>query len=188
GGYGVDVRSAATGTKTWEFSVQTTEAKANATLAWPNTAATPRGTTLTLTDVATGNKVDMRTTSGYSWNTGETPATRKFRVEATPGSYDTLKLTGVSARQIGRSGVAGIGFTLTQAANVDVRVLGASGSLIRRLTGRASRAAGIHQLTWDQKSDQNVSVPSGVYTVEIRAQSQDGKTTVKQAVPYVVTR
>lgn len=190
GGYGVDVRSASTTSKTWEFTVQTTEVKEGATLSWPNVAAVPRNTTLTLTDEATGQSRDMRTTSSYAWSTGDTPSTRKFRIQMTPGTYDTLKVTGVTVRPGlgGRGPAVGIGFNLTQSANVDVRILSASGSQVRRVTGRTSRAAGLNELTWDGKNDQNVSVPSGAYMVEIRAQSSDGKSTVRQVAQFTVVR
>jgi hypothetical protein len=56
------------------------------------------------------------------------------------------------------------------------------------VTGRTSRAAGLNELTWDGKNDQNVSVPSGAYMVEIRAQSSDGKSTVRQVAQFTVVR
>src|SRR5205085_12647351 len=83
GGYGVDVRSSSTATNTWDFSVQTTEANANATISVPNSATIKRGVSLTLTDLATGQVRDLRTTGSYSWQTGDKPATRRFRIEAT---------------------------------------------------------------------------------------------------------
>jgi hypothetical protein len=187
GGYGVDVRSATTGAKSWEFSVQTTEAKTMATLTWPNVAAAPRASTFTLTDLATGETREMRTTSSYTWNTGDKPVTRKFRIDATPSSRDTLRVTSVVTRSTTR-GTVGISYNLTQAANVEIRVVGLNGAMVRRVTGRASRAAGINEATWDGKSDQSVSVPAGIYQVEIRAQSPDGKSTVKQIAPLTLVR
>lgn len=188
GSYGVDVRSATTGTKTWEFSVQTTVAKSNATISWPNVATAPRSATLTITDLATGQSRDMRTSSSYSWPTGDTAGTRKFRIEASPRSGIDLRITDFGVHSFGKGGTAGITFNMSQSASVDIRVLNLNNTEVRRLTGRATRAAGINQLTWDQKSNNNVSVPSGVYLVEIKAQSQDGKTTVRQVAQYTVIR
>jgi hypothetical protein len=190
GGYGVDVRSASTGTKVWNFTVNTTAANTRASITWPNVSTIRRGTTLYLTDTVTGQVQDLRTTSSYSWQTGETPAPRKFRVEAIRSdATNTLRVTNVvvqSSRSPGSP--VTISYNLSMPANVEIIVRGAAGNQVRHVTGRASRAAGINEVTWDQKTDQNVAVPSGSYSVEIRAQSTDGRTTAKQLAQILVVR
>jgi hypothetical protein len=189
GGYGMDVRSASVATKTWDFSVRTDVVNGTATIMWPNIANVGRATTLTLTDLTSGSVRDLRTSGGYSWPTGETPGVRKFRIAATRTTMgDTLRISDISARQPSRSSGVNIGFNLSSAANVDIRILAVSGGQVRKVTGRASRAAGVNQVTWDLKNDQNAAVPSGSYMVEIRAQSADGRSNVRQVAPITIAR
>ena len=81
-----------------------------------------------------------------------------------------------------------INYDLSAAADVEVRILSASGSTIRRVTAGSTRAAGVNQATWDLKSDSGVSVPAGAYLVEVRAQAVGGRQTVKQQQPFLVVR
>jgi len=191
GPYGVDVRSATAAPKTWEFSVQTNVPNTAATLSWPNAATVGRNVMLTLTDLTTGAVRDLRTTSSYTWNTGDTPGTRRFKIEATTaGRNDFLRVTSVVAQTANANRAAGvnIAFNLSMAANVDVRIVGANGAQVRRLIGRATRAAGVNQTTWDRKNDRGVVMPAGSYTIEIRAQTTDGKQTVRAIAPLLLTR
>lgn len=191
GAYGIDLRSASTAPKTWEFSVQTNIPNSTAILSWPNAAAAGRNVTLTLTDLTTGQMRDLRTNSSYTWNTGETPATRRFKIEAiTLGRGQHLRVTNILVKTGSESRAAGmsIGYNLSVAANVDIRILGANGAQVRRLIGRATRAAGLNEVTWDRKNDRGVVMPAGSYTVEIRAQTTDGRQTIRAIQPFLLTR
>jgi hypothetical protein len=190
GGYGVDVRSASAAAKSWEFSVRTNVADSTASLTWPNTATVGRGVTLTLTDLATGAVRDMRSGSAYTWQTGDTPGVRRFRIDAAPAGRIGLRVTDIIARQAPNRAAGGvtISYNLSMAAGVEVRILSGSGSSVRRLTGRVTRAAGINQVSWDQKNDQGVALPSGAYLVEIRAQTPDGRQTVRSVAPVLIYR
>ena len=189
GGYGVDLRSAMSGAKTWQVTVRWAGTDAPVTLSWPNAAAVSRNARLTLTDVATGAVRDMRSSSSYTWQPSEPSGARTFRVEAvTATRADTLRITGVVARQTGRAAGVNVSFNLSVPANVEVRVLGGSGKAVRIVTGRSTRAAGLSQVTWDGKSDGGVQMPAGLYQIEVRAQTPDGKQTVRQIAPVIVTR
>ena len=52
--------------------------------------------------------------------------------------------------------------------NVRVRIVDATGRLVRRLTVRAD-GSGEGSLQWDGRSDDGVSAPAGVYVVDIEA-------------------
>jgi hypothetical protein len=149
----------------------------------------PRNIQLTITDLATGTRRDMRTSSSYQWNTGDQPSTRRFRVEAagTPATYG-LRISNILGRSVGRSAGVAISYTLSASADVEVRIVGSNGATVRRLAGRSSRAAGLNQATWDQKNDAGVSMPAGAYIVEIRASSPDGRQSVRAAQPILVVR
>lgn len=56
-----------------------------------------------------------------------------------------------------------IRFTLTQAAEVTVKIYSVTGKLVRTLSA-GSKDAGTHEITWDAKDDHGVSLPSGIYT------------------------
>lgn len=188
-GYGVDIRSSATGTKKWDFTVQSNVDAGPVTLTWPNAAGASRNVVLTLTDLSTGVVRNMRTSSGYTWQSTGKAETRSFRIEATvAGRGDTLRISGLATRQSGRSGAVAINYNLSMAADVEVRILGAGGRTVRTVTTRASRAAGLDQVTWDGRNDKGVSLPAGMYQVEVHAQTADGKQVVRQISPVIVTR
>lgn len=188
GGYGVDVRSSAAGSKSWEFTVNATEPNAAVTLTWPDAGTVKRGVTLTLTDLATGAVRSLRTNSSYTWSTGDTPVARRFRVDAAEATRSALRITSLASRKIGKAAGVGITFNLSAAANVEIRVLSASGGVVRTLAGRSTRAAGIQEAVWDQKSDRGIALPAGSYLVEVRAQSASGAETVRAITPIIVTR
>jgi len=81
-----------------------------------------------------------------------------------------------------------VSFSLSNAATVEVRVVGANGTVIRKLSSRATRAAGANDVTWDQRNDQGSAVAAGVYTVEVKAVSVDGKSSARQIATIVITR
>jgi hypothetical protein len=189
GGYGVDIRSSGLSTKVWELTARTSAANRTASLAWPNVAGIPRNVQMTLVDIATGARRDMRTASSYQWNTGAEPTPRKFRVEATASAINSgLRISGIVGRGAGRGAGIAISYNLSAGADVEIRIVGGNGSTVRKLTGRSSRAAGVNQATWDQKNDAGVAMPAGAYIVEIRAQSADGRQSVRAAQPILVTR
>ena len=131
----------------------------------------------------------MRGTSSFQWNTGERPALRRFRVEATAAAMNQgLRITGIAGRSVGRGAGVAVSYSLSSSADVEVRILGSNGKAIRKLLSRSSRAAGMNQTVWDQKNDAGVAMPAGAYVVEIRAQSADGQQSVRAAQPILVVR
>ncbi len=193
GSFGVDVRSATAAPKSWSFTVQTTAANSSATLSWPNISAVSRKVQVTLTDLATGEVRDMRSNGSYTWQTGDKPAARQFRVDvATIARNGYLTISGVTARATSRAaggpGAVNIGYTLSAAANVEVRILGANGTLVRRVSGGSTRAAGTNQAVWDQRNEQGISVAAGTYLVEIRAQSTAGSQSARVIQPVTIIR
>ena len=193
GSYGVDLRSSTPGTRTWTVTVRTAGSTAPATLTWPNAATLRRNLNLTLTDLTSGETRSLRNSSSYTWTPGDKPAVRRFKVELTSATLNSgLRISDVVARQSGRGAAAGsvsISYNLSASANVEIRILGSTGSPVRRLTsGRVSRAAGINSAVWDQKDDRGVAMPAGAYFVEIRAQSADGRSTVRAQQPLLLLR
>jgi len=82
---------------------------------------------------------------------------------------------------------ATISFTATQDAAFAVRVLGVTGGPIRTLVSRSASAGHATMVNWDYKDGKGVSVPAGVYTIEIRATTTDGQN-ARVVIPHTVTR
>ncbi|NLH98197.1 MAG: hypothetical protein GX446_01750 [Chthonomonadales bacterium] len=188
GGYGVDIRSASNTPRVWEFTVTTAGVGGTATLTWPDIATAGRNAALTLVDVATGVQRDMRSSSGYSWQTDGAVSERKFRIEMAMLDRSALRITDARATQNGRGSGAEISFVTSTAATVTVRILSSSGAVVRTLPAGTSRAAGQQQVRWDQRDSRGITMPAGAYRVEIRAQTPDGKQTARALTQIILTR
>lgn len=188
GGYGVDVRSASAAPRTWNFTVATAGERTTAVLSWPDVATVSRNVNLTLVDIATGVVRDMRSNSSYSWQVESGVAERKFRIEMTPRDRAVLRVTDVRAAQVGRSGVSEITFVTSTFANITVRIISGSGTVVRTLPVQAGRSAGQQQIKWDQRDSRGVTMPAGSYQVEVRARTPDGKQSARALAVLVVTR
>jgi hypothetical protein len=156
------------------------------TLRWPGSARLPRSANLTLTDVATGERLFMRMASERRFTMPAEGGIRRFRVEMLP-SGQMLRI--LDARVLpGRAAGAPpvVTFALSQAATVRVSVL-AGGRRIRALGSRAAAAGGTEQVIWDGRDDRGASVPAGLYLVELTATTPDGQM-ARQLLPAVMTR
>ncbi len=188
GGYGVDIRAASVRARTWEFTVTASSDGATAGLTWPDIAGVSRNVVLTLTDLATGAQRDMRSSSGYTWRAEAGVTERKFRIEMTQQDRAALRITEARATQVGRGAGADISFVTSATAAVTVRILNASGATVRTLPALAGRAAGRQQVRWDQRDAKGVTMPAGAYQVEIKAQTPDGKQSVRAMTQLLITR
>ncbi len=185
--YAADLR-VGSGTQAWEFEVTVPAAteQRSVTLRWPGSARLPRSANLTLTDVATGERLFMRMASERRFTMPAEGGIRRFRVEMLP-SGQMLRI--LDARVLpGRAAGAPrvVTFALSQAATVRVSVL-AGGRRIRALGSRAGAAAGTEQVIWDGRDDRGASVPAGLYLVELTATTPDGQM-ARQLLPAVMTR
>ena len=138
-----------------------------------------------------GSSQVRNSNSGYSWQTGDQPADRKIRIEMTRTTANGgLRITNLTSSQPGGNRAAGmnIGYSISTAAKVEIRVVTTSGTQVRRISSNSTRAAGANQADWELKNEQGVAMPAGAYIVEIKAQLPDGKQTVRGTVPVLVTR
>ncbi len=181
-----DVRSQA-GRKVWSLSVASTAPGTDVTLSWDGAAALPRGFDLTLRDLESGRSVLLSQQSAFTMNTGQT-CVRRLELVATPRTAaGALRIIGGTV-QVGRaSRSATVVYQSTQAAATTVRVLGATGALVRTLHGRASEAGSETRVTWDLRDQKGIAVPAGSYAAEVRATSADGQS-ARVLVPFVVVR
>jgi hypothetical protein len=186
GSYAVDVRSASA--NSWDFIVRSNVPNAPVTLHWPSIAQAGRHT-LMLTDLDGQTSFELHNRSSYTIPASGAQLTRHFRLQVSGATRPNLQITDLRANMVGgraTGGLAGITYTLTDQASVEVMVL-QNGRRVRTLTSGDTRAAGATTVTWDLKNDQGVAMPTNVYTIEVRAVGSDGHV-AHQERPLVVTR
>jgi hypothetical protein len=188
GNYLRDIQAADGRAKTWQLVVSTPEPDTEVTVSWPEINRVPRSYELFITDRATGQRRAMRQTSSLRISTG-TAASRAFTITAEPRRLGALAISSLLVRSTGGRGApsgAAISFVASQDSTVQIRILKAGGGLLRSLATR-SASTGETTITWDLKDNKGVAVPSGAYTVEVKAATTDGQT-ARQIAPYLVVR
>ena len=175
-----DMRSPDSAKAEWTAAVSSDRTNADVTVTWDNLGAAPRRAGFTLTDTASGAKVDMRARSSYTFRSGDAGSTRYLKVSMTPTlSGGPLTITGMSV--VGGRSKSDAGFTVRFATTAEAEISGAvkslSGKTVAELSG-ASRATagGANTLRWDGRAKSGGVVPPGPYLVEVTARSADGQT------------
>lgn len=185
---GVDVRSGAALQSTWEadVTVPASDAQQTITLQWPGVYKLPRDANPILVNTQSNERRAMRSAGAYTFTAAAGGGTYKFRVELA-GRSQILRIG--DARIVTRSKGVGpltIGCTLSADATMAVNVR-AGGKVVRQIGASALRSAGTQQIVWDGKNQAGVSLPSGSYLIEIRADGADGQV-ARVLVPVVLTR
>jgi hypothetical protein len=187
GHYSVDVRSAASLTQKWDFTVTSNLPNEPVTVQWPNLSQVSRRKDLILTDLDSKTTIDLHGRSSYTIAGGETGVVRHFHLETRAAQRSKLQLSAIVARvntrAAGQPGSVSISYNTTADATVQVGVM-KNGRLIRTV-GSGTRAAGSSEVVWDMRDNQGQAVPGDTYTVEVRAQDSEGHT-VRQIVPLTV--
>lgn len=182
-----DVRSAAGASKQWRLAVSSPRPNTDVTVTWPDIASMPRTHELYIADDAGGPRQPMRQLSSLRVNTGPN-GTRMVTITAEPrAAAGAFRITSWNVAPSRSRTAATISVSATQSATLAVRVLGSSGTTVRRLTSRAEGVGQMTQITWDYRDSKGVSVPAGAYTVEIKATTADGQS-ARVVAPLVVTR
>jgi hypothetical protein len=184
-----DVQPNTFGRKEWQVQLSSPQPNMDVTLSWPDMQKLPRGYELVFTDQMTGARHTMRQVSSINVNTGD-KAQRTFKITAEPRNVaGVFRIT--SASVIGRgargAGSATIAVTGTTDATYTVRIVGTNGQQLRNLVTRAGTAGTATTVTWDYKDGRGISVPSGVYTVEVKGATADGQS-ARFTTQHIVTR
>jgi hypothetical protein len=140
-------------------------------LAWPDLSLLPNNVRPVLEDVATGQRVYMRTTSGYRFTAQA--AERQFRITVATGAPGALVVSALSAAP--GTGRVSLCYTLGTDAAVTVEIRNISGVLIRRLASGLAQSAGAQTLAWNGRGDSGAAVPNGQYLITISAVTPDGQ-------------
>lgn len=158
------------------------------TITWPNLAAIPRNIRARLTDEGTGERRDLRATSGYTFRMNE-PGTREFTLTIEPGGSSRPVIGNVTVSRPSRdpNSPMTITYALSRDALVTVRVLSSAGREVFTVTRGRSDDAGENSVTWMLRDSANRAVAPGTYQVEILAETPDGDR-VRRIVPVNVVR
>ena len=175
-GYYAQVIKPASGRQEWEMELAYTQPNTDVSLRWPElNSVVPSGVTLLLQDLDTGEEVYMRTTAGYTFNSGPTGSARRLRIVATTESVAGLSLSGVSAQGLAGGGVA-FTYALSQPAEISAEVRNLSGALIKHFGAQQGASGTVQLLVWNGRSDRGSRVPSGRYLVRFTARTDKGQT------------
>lgn len=171
----------------YRVRVQAEEA-GEVTITWPNLASIPRNVRARLTDESTGERRDLRATSGYTFRMSE-PGTREFTLTIEPGGSSRPVIGNVTVSRPSRDPNAPmtISYALSRDALVTVRVLSGAGREVYTVTRGRSDDAGENSVTWMLRDSANRAVAPGTYQVEILAETPDGDR-VRRIVPVNVVR
>lgn len=173
--------------KDWQLQVNAKEA-GDVTVTWPNAGSLPRNVRFVLTDPVSGQKFDLRSTSGYTFKMAQ-PGTRELTLSMVPGGSLRPVIGDVEVTRSGRdvSGPVTISYSLSADALVSVRILAANGKEVYQVSRGRSDGTGQNSVTWMLRDSANRAVAPGTYKVEIMAETPTGER-VRKIVPVNVIR
>jgi hypothetical protein len=180
-----DLRPASGQREDWDIEVRTDQRSADVTLNWNDLSRVPKNYCLRLTDLTTGEKRALRTSSGYTFRSNaEGETVRRLRVELYPANEGGLKVNHLNVNHQNDLG-AHVSFALNQPARVQMTVLSPTGKAVRTLPPIEAKT-GLNALTWDGKSQTGASLARGPYLLLLRAMDEEGQQV--QATRSVVVR
>ena len=177
--------------RTWDMSVSSNQGRAAVTVSWPNVGSLPRGTRVILTDKVTGQTVDLRNESGYTYTPAAGEVSRGFTITATQSNPRSRAVVSNITINPGRAGsrAAGtteIGYAISADSKVDVSILGLNGKVISQVSPSRAVASGQNSVVWTGTDAVGHAVPAGSYILQIRAVGAQGEVT-RQVVPFTVS-
>ena len=184
-GYYAQIVRPASGRQEWDMEIACAQPNSEVALRWPELNATvPAGVTLLLQDLDTGEEVYMRTSAGYTFNSGPQGGARRMHIVASSESLGGLNLSGVSAQGMAGGGVA-FTYALSQPAEVTAEVRNISGTLIKQFAAKPTAGGAVELLVWNGRSDHGSKVPAGRYLMRLTARTEKGQT-VQAIRPFEV--
>ncbi len=161
-----------TARQVYNLDVIANEPNSDVRIEWPNLNDVPKGYVVTLRDVETQRQVYLRTTSGYTFNTGANTV-RRLQIIVDPNGSRPLNVLVRAAKA--QAGVGAVfTYSLTQDADVEAVILSPTGQVVRRFNVKNS-PAGVHTLNWDSKDSRGRSMGRGLYLLRLQAQTVDNQ-------------
>lgn len=165
-------------TLAWNLVAETDLADVPVRISFEDLSQVPGDVALTLTDLQTGKRLNMRTTSGYVFQSGASGASRQLRIEAGPRSGQALI---TAAAVAGTGNGLQIAYTLSAPGNVRAEILNIAGRTVAVIDlGR--QEAGAQTASWNGVASGGARVPAGQYLVTITCVGEDG-TSASRVVP-----
>ncbi len=157
----------------WDVAVEG-DTDGYATLQWPGIQNLPKRVRLSLLDVQTGNRIDMRGTGSIRVPLRKGGVSR-YRVLATTEATRRLAVSYLRPDGSGRAmGTYAFRLGTTQEATVDARVATVTGKTVAILaSGRSTSADGL-RLVWNGRNTDGGQVPVGPYQLEVTVTGPDG--------------
>ena len=171
----------------WTFQVSVPDPRKPYTLSWPGYRDPPGGTRMVLEDVSTGRRIYLDRASAYTFVPGA--STASFRIVPEMRGAAALRIfnvTAVPSRGVGPRTIE-IAFTLSANAELSAEIRSGDGRVLRHLTAGRAAPAGTGRLLWDLRSDGGISVPAGVYVLQITARTSNGQA-ARAVQPILVVR
>jgi Carboxypeptidase regulatory-like domain/FlgD Ig-like domain len=177
------IRAATPGTKTWNFTVESTQS-GKATLFIPNADRLPKGLDAIATDMETGKRFAIRSASAYSYQAVANQPHR-FRIEVSAAktrvlAINNLRVAANSRGQLGTSYRVNVAVTQDSDLSLEVKTFG--GRTVRQIQTRAS-GVGETSIVWDGRDSQGANLPAGAYRLVVTAKDSTGAT-VRREVPF----
>jgi len=176
GHYVRDIRSSLAARQEWNVEVSTELSQVPVTLTWGDiNSSVPEGVRLTLRDLDADRDVYMRTTTAYTFRTGDGPETRHLKVIATVEQSGALAVSSLNTAGASDGGVM-ISFALTRSASVEADIRNIAGIPIARLAPVEAAGGVSRTMTWNGRSHTGAKVPNGKYLVRVTACTAEGQT------------
>lgn len=180
----IDIRPMRVGRLSWNFEVRCDVPDVEVMVSYPDLSVVPNDHRLTLTDLDADKSVYMRTTHGYSYNSGRQGGIRHFQITAEPNSKASLLITGMMTQQVNEQWAA-IVYTLSVAAHVDIQVRNIAGRVVRQVQLDESQPVGANTALWNLTNATGSCVPAGTYLCVITARTLDGQTAHRLCTVHV---
>lgn len=166
------------GKQSYSYTVFTNQAGATS-IRWPNLSQIPDNLKVTVTDTVTGQSVDARKQSGYSYYSQATTS-RNFQVTITPEGTEREAIGSVSTpvRNMGAIRQMSIVFNATTRGAANIYVYKGS-QQVGTIVTDTDIVAGQNVVKWSLLLSNGQLAPSGTYTLDIVATGEGGDTTSK---------
>ena len=157
----------------WDVAVEG-DADGFATLQWPGVQNLPKRVRLSILDIQTGARIDMRGTSSLRVPIRKGGLSR-YRVIALTEATRRLAIAYLRPDGSGRAmGVYAFRLGTTQDATVDARIVTVTGKTISVLASGRSTSTDGTRLVWNGRNADGAQVPAGPYQLEVTVSGPDG--------------
>ena len=171
------------GQRTWKLIVDTDQANTDIVVSWPNIQSVPRTYRLMLVDAVTGQTVDMKHQSSYTFNSGRSAAPRELTLTARPANARSRALITNLFVNPAREGAGravslyDIGYTVSQDVSLEASILTFNGREVATVSSNHTVFGGTNHLSWNGLDHANKPVHAGQYVVQLKAITPDGEVT-----------